>query len=180
MGNFMRILSPCFHIKAFVPTDFLLRPKSFSSQPPLRAKISKTTVAPQRYPTPRTLRHSTGQNLSTLSSPHGLVPNQELVFLHNSIISKHASLGEIDMARKMSDGMPKTNAVSYNTMLGCYGRARFIHENLELFSAMWKCNFEPTQFTFGGLFEGGKHCEGDVGKARSSGSGAAGGCIVGE
>ncbi|CAA0843249.1 Pentatricopeptide repeat-containing protein [Striga hermonthica] len=91
------------------------------------------------------------KSFHALVTKMGSFPNQEPVFIHNNIVSKYASLGEIDMARKMFDGMPQTNTVSYNTMIGCYGRAGFVHESLELFSAMRKCDFEPTQFTFGGL-----------------------------
>ncbi|GER34637.1 pentatricopeptide repeat-containing protein [Striga asiatica] len=91
------------------------------------------------------------KSFHALVTTMGSFPNQEPVFLHNNIISKYASLDKIDMARKVFDKMPQTNAVSYNTMIACYGRAGLIHESLKLFSAMRKCDFEPTQFTFGGL-----------------------------
>ncbi|GER50029.1 pentatricopeptide repeat-containing protein [Striga asiatica] len=110
------------------------------------AKSSKTTVAQSLF-----LATSNGEiiknhshtaalldpanipSLDGAKSFHALVttmgsfPNQVPVFLHNNIIFKYASLGEIDMARKMFDGMPQTNVVSYNTMIGCYGRAGSIH-----------------------------------------------------
>ncbi|GER31134.1 pentatricopeptide repeat-containing protein [Striga asiatica] len=67
------------------------------------------------------------KSFHALVTTMGSFPNQDPVFLYNNIIFKYTSLGEIDMARKMFDGMPQTNVVSYNTMIGCYCRAGFIH-----------------------------------------------------
>ncbi|KAI3443695.1 hypothetical protein Pfo_000360 [Paulownia fortunei] len=62
-----------------------------------------------------------------------------------------ASLGDMFMARKLFDEMPHRNVVSYNTMISCYSRDGFLEEALGLFSEMRKCDFKPTQFTFGSL-----------------------------
>lgn len=81
----------------------------------------------------------------------GSFPTQEPVFLHNNIIAKYDSLGDIFMGRKLFDQMPQRNVITYNTMISCYSRHGFLQEALGLFSEMRKCDFKPTQFTFGGL-----------------------------
>ncbi|PIN07412.1 hypothetical protein CDL12_20023 [Handroanthus impetiginosus] len=81
----------------------------------------------------------------------GSLPTQEPVFLHNNIVSKYASLGDISMARKLFDEMPQKNVVSCNTMISCYSRDGLLQEALGVFSDMRKCDFKPTQFTFGSL-----------------------------
>ncbi|KAI3457158.1 hypothetical protein Pfo_013821 [Paulownia fortunei] len=96
-------------------------------------------------------------SLNEAKSLHALVitmdsfPTQEPVFLHNNIIAKYASFGDMFMARQLFDEMPHRNVVSYNTMISCYSRDGFLEEALGLFSEMRKCDFKPTQFTFGAL-----------------------------
>ncbi|KAL0399762.1 UNVERIFIED_CONTAM: Pentatricopeptide repeat-containing protein [Sesamum radiatum] len=81
----------------------------------------------------------------------GPFPTQEPVFLYNNLVSKYASFGDIHMARRLFDEMPQRNVVSYNSMISCYSRDGFLKEALGLFSEMRKCDFKPTEFTFGGL-----------------------------
>ncbi|KAL0290339.1 UNVERIFIED_CONTAM: Pentatricopeptide repeat-containing protein [Sesamum angustifolium] len=81
----------------------------------------------------------------------GSFPIQKPVFLYNNFVSKYASFGDIHMARRLFDEMPQRNAVSYNSMISCYSRDGFPKEALGLFSEMRKCDFKPTEFTFGGL-----------------------------
>ncbi|XP_058216526.1 pentatricopeptide repeat-containing protein At3g58590-like isoform X2 [Rhododendron vialii] len=73
------------------------------------------------------------------------------IFLNNNIISAYASFGELFLARKVFDEMPRRNTVSYNTMIGCYSRCGDAEEAWKLFFEMRLCGYEPTQFTFGGL-----------------------------
>lgn len=96
-------------------------------------------------------------SLDEAKSIHALVitmasfPAQEPVFIHNNIIAKYASLGDVFIARKLFDEMPHRNSVTYNTMISSYSRDGFLEEALGLFDEMRKCGFKPTQFTFGGL-----------------------------
>ncbi|CAL5399193.1 unnamed protein product [Camellia sinensis] len=73
------------------------------------------------------------------------------IFLNNTTISYYVSVGELLLARKVFDEMPQRNIVSYNTMIGAYGRCKNAEEAWKLFSEMRSRGFEPTQFTFGGL-----------------------------
>ncbi|KAF7142022.1 hypothetical protein RHSIM_Rhsim06G0133500 [Rhododendron simsii] len=73
------------------------------------------------------------------------------IFLNNNIISSYASFGELFLAHKVFDEMPRRNTVSYNTMIGCYSRCGDADEAWKLFSEMRLCGYEPTQFTFRGL-----------------------------
>ncbi|KAL7145474.1 hypothetical protein ABFS83_07G086600 [Erythranthe nasuta] len=91
------------------------------------------------------------KSLHALVITVGSFPAQEPVFLHNNIISKYVSIGDIFMARKVFDEMPQRNVISYNTIITYYSRDGFLHEALELFLEMRRCGFKPTQFTFGGL-----------------------------
>ncbi|KAK6121101.1 hypothetical protein DH2020_045153 [Rehmannia glutinosa] len=91
------------------------------------------------------------KSLHALVITMGSFPTQEPLFLHNNIISKYSIFGDVVMSRKLFDEMPQRNAVSYNTMISCYSRDGFLQEALGLFSEMRRCDFKPTQFTFGSL-----------------------------
>ncbi|KAK6143837.1 hypothetical protein DH2020_024185 [Rehmannia glutinosa] len=91
------------------------------------------------------------KSLHALVITMGSFPTQEPLFLHNNIISKYLTFGDVVMARKLFDEMPQRNAVSYNTMISCYSRDGFLQEALGLFAEMRRCDFKPTQFTFGSL-----------------------------
>ncbi|KAK4438905.1 Pentatricopeptide repeat-containing protein [Sesamum alatum] len=97
------------------------------------------------------------RSLDEAKSFHALVittgsfPTQEPVFLYNNLVFKYASLGDIHMARRLFDKMPERNVVSFNSMISCYSRDGFSQEALELFSEMRKCDFRPTDHTFGSL-----------------------------
>ncbi|PSS05660.1 Pentatricopeptide repeat-containing protein [Actinidia chinensis var. chinensis] len=73
------------------------------------------------------------------------------IFINNNIIQSYVLLGQLLLARKVFDKMPQRNVVSYNSMIGAYGRNGSAEEAWNLFSEMRGCGFEPTQFTFGGL-----------------------------
>ncbi|KAK6140836.1 hypothetical protein DH2020_025421 [Rehmannia glutinosa] len=91
------------------------------------------------------------KSLHALIITMGSFPTQEPLFLNNNIISKYLIFDDVVMARKLFDEMPQRNAVSYNTMISCYSRDGVLQETLGLFSEMRRCDFMPTQFTFGSL-----------------------------
>lgn len=97
------------------------------------------------------------QSLSKTKVFHALTitlgsdPSQP-IFPYNSIISRYAALGEVSTARKLFDGMPERNVVSYNTMIKAYCRDEDLGEAWKLISEMRHSGFMPTEFTFGGLF----------------------------
>ncbi|KAL7000535.1 hypothetical protein U1Q18_001686 [Sarracenia purpurea var. burkii] len=96
------------------------------------------------------------RSLDATKSVHALVIAAEWnypqpIFLNNNIISAYVALGELFLARKVFDGMPQHNVVSYNSMIGAYGRHGNAEEAWELLSEMRDCGLEPNQFTFGGL-----------------------------
>lgn len=89
--------------------------------------------------------------LHALTIKMGSIPAQQPVFLHNNIIKNYASFGDFYSAIKLFDEMSSRNVVSYNTMISACCQNGFLEEAWKLFSDMRKCDFKPSQFTFGGL-----------------------------
>ncbi|KAL2476693.1 Pentatricopeptide repeat-containing protein [Abeliophyllum distichum] len=81
----------------------------------------------------------------------GSIPRQQPVFVHNNIIKNYASFGDFYSGCKLFDEMSLRNVVSYNTMISACCQNGFLEGAWKLFSNMRKCDFKPTQFTFGGL-----------------------------
>ncbi|PON81608.1 Tetratricopeptide-like helical domain containing protein [Trema orientale] len=78
--------------------------------------------------------------------------SSQTTFIYNNIVSMYASLGELPVARKLFDHMPRRTVVSYNTVISAYSRFGYVEEAWEMFSEMrGTCGYDPTQFTFGGL-----------------------------
>ncbi|XP_072953099.1 pentatricopeptide repeat-containing protein At5g27110-like [Typha angustifolia] len=53
-----------------------------------------------------------------------------------ALISMYCKLGRLETARRMFDGMPERDVVSWNTMITGYSQAGFLFEALELFKEM--------------------------------------------
>ncbi|XP_057868278.2 pentatricopeptide repeat-containing protein At5g48910 isoform X2 [Cryptomeria japonica] len=62
-----------------------------------------------------------------------------------TIYAKHAQLAE---ARRVLDEMPRTNVVSWTTVIAAYSREGLAEEALELYELMQRKGVEPNQFTF--------------------------------
>ncbi|MCD7459239.1 hypothetical protein HAX54_040368 [Datura stramonium] len=97
------------------------------------------------------------QSLDATKALHALTitmgPDPTQPFLaSNSIMLKYSAFGDIRIAREVFDNMTKRNVASYNTMISAYSRNGNLLEAWKLFSEMRSCGYEPTQFTFGGLF----------------------------
>lgn len=90
------------------------------------------------------------KQLHALTITIGSFENQQ-IFVCNNIVSMYATVGELSVARKVFDKMSCRSGVSYNTLIGSYGRCGLAEEAWNMFYEMRVLGFEPTQFTLGGL-----------------------------
>jgi len=70
------------------------------------------------------------------------------VFTRNILLSALLGSGLLGDARRLFDGMPHRDAVSYNAMLSGYAAAALPDEALRLFCSMRERGVRPTAFTF--------------------------------
>ncbi|CAI9088987.1 OLC1v1023464C1 [Oldenlandia corymbosa var. corymbosa] len=107
------------------------------------------------------------QSISAIKEVHALAitigpSSADPVVLHNSIISKYASLGEFVGARHLFNRMPDRSVVSYNCMIkACFSDGN-LQEGWKLFADMRNNGFYPTERTICGLFssDGTSLCQG--------------------
>ncbi|XP_061371564.1 pentatricopeptide repeat-containing protein At2g22410, mitochondrial-like [Gastrolobium bilobum] len=65
---------------------------------------------------------------------------ESLLFVSNSLIHMYASCGDLGFARKVFDGMPERDLVSWNSLICGYSQCKRFREVLGLFEAMQVAN----------------------------------------
>ena len=70
------------------------------------------------------------------------------MFTRNILLSALLGSGLLGDARRLFDGMPQRDAVTYNAMLSGYAATALPYEALRLFSSMRESGVRPTAFTF--------------------------------
>ncbi|XP_057858340.2 pentatricopeptide repeat-containing protein At3g24000, mitochondrial [Cryptomeria japonica] len=74
---------------------------------------------------------------------------EQTVPVDNAILDMYAKCGKIEDARKMFDGMPKRNLVSWNAIIAGYSQAEdCLKETLKLLEEMQLAGMKPDLFTF--------------------------------
>ncbi|KAL6552890.1 hypothetical protein OROHE_008254 [Orobanche hederae] len=71
------------------------------------------------------------------------------VALQNTVINMYAKCGDMEMARKVFDGMTDRDMVSYTMLVTGYSQCSEFKEALLLYLDMLKMGFQPNEFTFG-------------------------------
>ncbi|XP_039123929.1 pentatricopeptide repeat-containing protein At4g39530 [Dioscorea cayenensis subsp. rotundata] len=72
---------------------------------------------------------------------------QSDVFVANVLLSGYSKSGQIRHARKLFDGMPQRNLISWSTMISCYTQHCHSEEAFSLFSCLRRCFSEsPNEF----------------------------------
>ncbi|CAI9777308.1 unnamed protein product [Fraxinus pennsylvanica] len=72
----------------------------------------------------------------------------------NSLINMYWKLGYLDMARRLFDAVPKTNLVSWNSIIMILVQHGVFNEALEVFKAMRRIDDKPDQATMMSLLQG--------------------------
>ncbi|CAM0957195.1 unnamed protein product [Alopecurus aequalis] len=69
-------------------------------------------------------------------------------FVANCLIDMYSKCGDVDTARRVFDGMPQRNAISWTSMMTGYGMHGHGREALEIFDKMQKAGFAPDDISF--------------------------------
>eukprot|EP01018_Ginkgo_biloba_P031727 Gb_14403 [translate_table: standard] len=72
-------------------------------------------------------------------------------FLGNTLVNMYAKCGGLADARRVLDGMPKSNVVSWTVMISAYANHGHAEAALNLFYQMQRTGIHPNQFTFASL-----------------------------
>lgn len=103
----------------------------------------------------RALLHKPPMNSTMLLLTQSLSNgSQECKRIHHcafeeELIQKHLSMGEIDFARKVFDGMPKPSVFLWNAMIRAYSWHGPFYQAVELYHDMLSsCAIKPNKFTF--------------------------------
>ncbi|CAA6671827.1 unnamed protein product [Spirodela intermedia] len=75
------------------------------------------------------------------------IPRRNAYFL-NTVLSNRCQSGDIRSARKLLEETPERNAISWNMVISALVRNGSLGEALDLYCAMRREGFLPTQFTF--------------------------------
>lgn len=70
------------------------------------------------------------------------------MFLLNSLLYMYCKGGEVDVAQKLFDRMPKRNSVSWNSLISGYAKMGFYHEAINLFKEARVSGIRLDKFTF--------------------------------
>ncbi|XP_031486151.1 putative pentatricopeptide repeat-containing protein At5g09950 [Nymphaea colorata] len=73
------------------------------------------------------------------------------IFLANSLVNVYVNVGCIEDARKLFDGMPQRNTVSWSCIISGHVRHGRPSEAVSLFSEMRREGFDPTHFALGSV-----------------------------
>ncbi|XP_010277183.1 PREDICTED: pentatricopeptide repeat-containing protein At3g53360, mitochondrial [Nelumbo nucifera] len=79
------------------------------------------------------------------------------IILLNHILSMYGRCGSLKDARKVFDGMPERNEVSWTSMIAGYSQNSWGEDAIELYFKMRQSGLMPDQFTFGSIL---KACSG--------------------
>ncbi|XP_020587918.1 pentatricopeptide repeat-containing protein At4g30700 [Phalaenopsis equestris] len=82
---------------------------------------------------------------------HQLIIEEDLelnVYVCTALIDMYAKCGNVTEARKIFNGMPDKNVVSWNAMISGYGLHGYGHEALRLFREMLSAQISPSATTF--------------------------------
>ncbi|XP_058100355.1 pentatricopeptide repeat-containing protein At3g53360, mitochondrial [Magnolia sinica] len=81
------------------------------------------------------------------------------VVLHNHILNMYGKCGSLADARKVFDGMPERNVVSWTSMIAGYSQKHQEEEAVRFYFGMRRSGLVPDQFTFGSMI---RACSGMV------------------
>eukprot|EP01018_Ginkgo_biloba_P031739 Gb_11664 [translate_table: standard] len=70
------------------------------------------------------------------------------LFLGNTLVNLYAKCGSLADARRVLDGMPKRNVVSWTVLIAAYAKHGLAEEALTLFYQMQRTGIQPNHFTF--------------------------------
>ncbi|WOG83924.1 hypothetical protein DCAR_0103102 [Daucus carota subsp. sativus] len=69
------------------------------------------------------------------------------VFMGSALIDMYSKCGFVDCSRKVFDGMPERNVVSWNSLITCYDQNGPAFEALNIFVSMMNCGVKPDEVT---------------------------------
>ncbi|KAJ7528258.1 hypothetical protein O6H91_16G091900 [Diphasiastrum complanatum] len=87
-------------------------------------------------------------------------------YLGNLLISMYGKCENVGDARKVFDGMPERNVVTWTAMIGAYSRHGHTKEALQLFQQMQQRGIRPNKITFLSILNACR-CNSDLGEGRS-------------
>ncbi|KAF0920578.1 hypothetical protein E2562_035724 [Oryza meyeriana var. granulata] len=107
---------------------------------------------------------SLGPQLHAQAVLRGFLGGEDNTILATAVLSFYASCREPDLARKMFDGMPRRNAVTWNALINGYAQAGRREDAIVLFRDMKRegSDIAPDRYTFPALLSG-------IGRERGSG-----------
>lgn len=83
------------------------------------------------------------------------------LYVYNALIYMYGKCGEVDVARKLFDGLRERDAVSWNTMISCYASGGMWKEAFEVFDRMQGESIELNMITWntiaGGCLKTGRY-----------------------
>ncbi|CAN0842507.1 Pentatricopeptide repeat-containing protein At5g55740, chloroplastic [Linum grandiflorum] len=85
-----------------------------------------------------------GKTVHALSIKMGL---DACVYVSSSLVDMYSKCGVLEDARKVFDGMPERNTVTWNSMISGYAQNGFNEEAIDMFLEMRLDDFEPTVVT---------------------------------
>lgn len=94
------------------------------------------------------------------------------VALQNTAINMYAKCGDMELARKVFDGMSERDMVSYTMLISGYSQSNALKEALDLYVEMVKMGFQPNEFTFGSALKSAGGMQSDA-----TGRGIHGACL---
>lgn len=97
-----------------------------------------------------------GSSLHAYSIRKGFLASNS-VYVGTAVLNLYAKCGDAESARAIFDEMAEKNAVTWNAMIGGYGKQGRSNECLELFSNMIKENVEPTDIAFTSILSACSH-----------------------
>uniref|UniRef100_A0A0D9Z9Y4 DYW domain-containing protein n=1 Tax=Oryza glumipatula TaxID=40148 RepID=A0A0D9Z9Y4_9ORYZ len=115
-------------------------------------KAASSSASPPRRPSSLGL----GAQLHAQAVVRGFLGGDDSTILATAVLSFYASCREPDLARKMFDGMPRRNAVTWNALIKGYAQAGRREEAILLFRDMKRegSHVAPDRYTFPALLSG--------------------------
>uniref|UniRef100_A0A0E0GPZ5 DYW domain-containing protein n=1 Tax=Oryza nivara TaxID=4536 RepID=A0A0E0GPZ5_ORYNI len=123
-------------------------PRAFSAL----LKAASSSASPPRRPSSLGL----GAQLHAQAVVRGFLGGDDSTILATAVLSFYASCREPDLARKVFDGMPRRNAVTWNALIKGYAQAGRREEAILLFRDMKRegSHVAPDRYTFPALLSG--------------------------